>query len=361
LLTNLRRWLLESAIPLWLEHGVDRAAAAFVEELTPEGYTCGVVYRRLRVAARQTYVFARAHQAGVAGADEAVALGVAFLRERAALAGGGYAARFDLAGRVIDPSLELYDQAFVLLALAHASAVLPQAGLGADARHLLAFIEARFAHPAGGFVESLPPLLPRRQNPHMHLLEASVAAYRAFGDAAFLRVASSVVTLLRTRFLDPVTGALGEYFTEDLRPAGAPVVEPGHHCEWVWLLEQYRLAAGGAGPDVHDTSAALMRFVDRFGHHPVTGDVVDALGSDGMVTQMSARLWPQTECLKAEQARADSTPAGRTAAAARLAGWLRADGLWTERRDADGAAIAGASPASSLYHLTCAILDEGRK
>jgi mannose/cellobiose epimerase-like protein (N-acyl-D-glucosamine 2-epimerase family) len=357
---DLRAWLLEAAIPLWLHHGVDRVAGAFHEDLAHEGYGSTAEFRRLRVAARQTYVFARAHQAGVSGTDEAVALGVAFLRERTAVGEGGCAARFDLVGSVIDPSLELYDQAFVLLAFATADAVLPAAGLRDDALRLLAFIEARFAHRAGGFVESLPPRLPRRQNPHMHLLEATVAAYAAFGDAAFLRVATSVVELLRTRFLDPATGALGEYFTKDLRPYGTAVIEPGHHCEWVWLLEQYRLAAGSAGEDVTSASAALMGFVDRFGHHPVTGDVVDELGADGAVTAATARLWPQTECLKAERARADSSAARRDAAAARLGSWLRPDGLWTERRDAQGLAVAGPSPASSLYHLTCAILDQSR-
>ncbi len=39
-----------------------------------------------------------------------------------------------------------------------------------------------------------------------------------------------------------------------------------------------------------------------------------------------------------------------------LATLLRPDGLWHERRSADGALWQGPAPASSLYHLTGAIL-----
>ena len=39
-----------------------------------------------------------------------------------------------------------------------------------------------------------------------------------------------------------------------------------------------------------------------------------------------------------------------------LSAYLRPDGTWHERRNADGRFIAGPSPASSLYHLTGTIL-----
>ena len=84
--------------------------------------------------------------------------------------------------RVIDAHRDLYDHAFILLALASAARLLPAPPLRQEALDLLGYLDARFAHPLGGYVEVLPPTLPRRQNPHMHLLEALLTAFESFGD-----------------------------------------------------------------------------------------------------------------------------------------------------------------------------------
>ena len=354
---GMRAWLVSRALPLWLEHGVDRPAGAFVEQLQHGDYRCDAPFRRLRVAARQTWVFAQGHQAGIPGADAAVALGIDFLDRHASLPGGGYARLFDLANRPIDTMLDLYDHAFVLLALAGAAAVLPAARLRERALALEAFIGDAFVHPLGGYLESLPPALPRRQNPHMHLLEALLAAHAAFGDPVFLARARVLAELFLARLYDPVTGALPEFFDDALQPLRSEngfSVEPGHHCEWVWLLHQY---AAVTGPDANLARAAggLMAFVDRHGLHPATLDVIGGVDSTGAAPVLGTRLWPQTEMLKAACVRTDDTEAGRNKAAARLAAWLLPDGLWHERRNAAGVPVPGPVPASSLYHLVGAI------
>jgi mannose-6-phosphate isomerase len=356
---TLRSWLLHRALKLWLEHGVDRAAGGFHEALAPDGYACDASFRRLRVVTRQIYVFSAAHRAGLEGADEAVALGLEFLARHAALPGGGYAWRFNLRNEPTDTTRDLYDHAFVLLALAAARAVLPADTLRPRALRLLEFIDRAFAHPAGGYAESLPPALPRRQNPHMHLLEALLEAHAAFGDAVFAQRATALLRLTLDRLIDPATGALPEFFDDALRPElqdGGFVTEPGHHCEWAWLLHGAR-SLPGADPRLLDAaSARLLSFVDRHGAHKATGDLVDQVANDGGQIQRSARLWPQAERLKAAYLRRDSSAALRAAAVAGLAAWLLPDGLWWERRDAAGGFIAGPAPASTLYHLTCGIL-----
>jgi mannose/cellobiose epimerase-like protein (N-acyl-D-glucosamine 2-epimerase family) len=348
---------------LWLAHGIDRPAGGFHEALAPDGYACDASFRRLRVVTRQIYVFAQAHRLGLAGADEAVTLGLEFLARRAALPEGGYAWRFNLRGEPTDTTRDLYDHAFVLLALAAGAWVVPAERLRPRALALMAFIDTAFAHPAGGYRESLPDALPRRQNPHMHLLEALMAAHEAFGDAVFLQRARALARLFLDRLLDPETGALPEFFNARLEPereGGVFLTEPGHHCEWLWLL--HRCATlGSAGARCFEeggleAGARLMDFVDRHGAHAGSGDLVDSVGSDGRVLAGTARLWPQTERLKAAFLRQDSTEALRAAAVAGLGAWLHADGLWFERRGEDGAFVAGVAPASSLYHLTCAIL-----
>lgn len=360
--SGLRTWLCTRALPLWLELGVDRKAGAFVEFLRPDGYGCDAEFRRLRVAARQTWVFAQAHREGIQGADAAVELGIDFLTRRASLPDGGYARLFDHANRPTDLTLDLYDHAFVLLALAGAAAVLPAAALRERALALEAFIGRAFAHPGLGYLESQPPALPRRQNPHMHLLEALLAAHAAFGDPVFLARARGVAALFQARLYDPAAGVLAEFFDDDLQPLHGPAgvtVEPGHHCEWVWLLHEL---ARAAGPDAELARAAggLMTFVERHGLHPATLDVIDSVGATGIGALHTARLWPQTEMLKAAFVRPDGSAAGRKRAIARLSAWLLPDGLWHERRDAAGAPLAGPVPASSLYHLVGGILTASR-
>ncbi len=379
--SGLRAWLLARALPLWLDHGVDRARGGFHEELAHDGYTCDAPFRRLRVLARQIIAFSHAHRNGVPGAAEAVAMGVHTLARRAALPDGGYAWRFDLAHAPIDTTRDLYDHAFVLLALAEATAVLPASSLRAPALALLGFLDTHMAHPAGGYREALSsvqpsasqpsasqpsaprpsasqPAAPRRQNPHMHLLEALLAAHAAFPDPVFLERAHALVSLFTGRLLDPATGALPEFYDEALHPlttGGLFQTEPGHHCEWAWLLHDY---ARHAGPDPHRAAIAarLLGFVDAHASHPATHDLIDCLASNGAPLARSARLWPQAERLKTAFLRPDRTPAHQQVALASLSAYLRPDGLWHDRRDPDGAFIAGPAPASSLYHLTTAIL-----
>jgi mannose-6-phosphate isomerase len=357
-IAELGAWLREAAWPTWLAHGIDRKRGGFFEALDLHGKTCTADFRRLRVVARQIYVFSEASRAGLPGADEAVHLGLTFLDRHALHAEGGYAWRFDLNHSVTDPTRDLYDHAFVLLALASAVSVVPAEVLRPKALGLLAWIEASLPHPQGGYLESLPPALPRRQNPHMHLLEALLAAYEAFGDEIFIERARSLVAVFATRLFDHRSGSLPEFFDDSLMPlreGGVFAVEPGHHCEWVWLLHRFQ-ALTTPDPFLQQISTKLMRFVDLHGIGSQHRDVIDIVGSDGRPIEASARLWPQTERLKAEFLRADPAPAKQREALAALRSYLRPDGLWHERRAQEGGFLEMPSPASSLYHLTAAIL-----
>jgi mannose-6-phosphate isomerase len=357
-IAQLSLWLREAAWPLWLAHGVDRARGGFFEALDLHGKTCSADFRRLRVVARQIYVFSEAFRAGLPGADEAVHLGLAFLDRNALHPDGGYAWRFDLNHIATDHTRDLYDHAFVLLALSSAVCVAPAETLRPKALHLLHWIEESLPHPQGGYLESLPPALPRRQNPHMHLLEALLAAYEAFGDDIFLERAKNLVDVFASRLFERESGCLPEYFDDGLVPhreSGIFLVEPGHHCEWVWLLHRYQ-ALTAPNASLQDISARLMRFVDLHGRDRQHHDLIDIAGSDGRAVNANARLWPQTERLKAEFLRSDREPAKQIEAIAALQAYLRPDGLWHERRTESGAFADLPAPASSLYHLTSAIL-----
>jgi mannose/cellobiose epimerase-like protein (N-acyl-D-glucosamine 2-epimerase family) len=366
-------WLREAAWPLWLRAGIDWRSGQFHEHLHPGKLNCSATFRRLRVAARQTYVFANAARYGVPEAREAVDLGLAFLRQRAHIAKGRYAWRFALDGSPTDLTTDLYDHAFVLLAYATAGPVVGVDTVRAHATEVGTFIDQALRHPNLGYEEGIPPSRPRRQNPHMHLLEASLAAHATFGGTSHLARADALVRLFLESMFQWPEGALPEFFDDALLPLrtdGRFEVEPGHHYEWVWLLDWYRdclTSTGRAAPPKLDSAIVnLLAFADRHGVRGGDGFVVDGLRSDGMVTSASARLWPQTERIKAEARRPGDGDVRRAAvcsAVAGLAAWTDGcePGLWHERIAADGARATEPAPASSLYHITCALVDLDRR
>jgi len=76
------------------------------------------------------------------------------------------------------------------------------------------------------------------------------------------------------------------------------------------------------------------------------------------VTSARARLWPQTERLKAALLLAERNPDDRAAylaeAAAALAGlelYLRPNGTWRDKLNPDGSFVDEPAPASSFYHI----------
>jgi mannose-6-phosphate isomerase len=207
----------------------------------------------------------------------------------------------------------------------------------------------------------------------MHLFEASLAWEAVMaGDPRARRwtdQADAVGELALSRFIDPVSGALREFFDDQWRPAAGAdgqLVEPGHLFEWAWLLMRWAKLRG------RDDAALAARLMHRLGvEHgidPVRGVAIDQISTDLTVVSDRARLWPQTERIKASAILGQSagSEAERTALAEEVAAaarglWLYLEtpipGLWRDKLQADGTFVAEPAPASSLYHIACAILD----
>jgi mannose-6-phosphate isomerase len=207
------------------------------------------------------------------------------------------------------------------------------------------------AGPGGGYVEALPPTLPRRANPHMHLLEA-LLAWRDEGWEEAADRAGQVVELFRTRFFDSERGTLREFFGPDWAPApgaAGEVVEPGHHFEWTWLLTR----AGCCDEE----QRRLYDFGREAGLDP-QGFAVDECDRAGRQTKRSRRAWPQTEMIKAQLVMGDRGAAAATVERV-LDSYLATErpGLWINHFDENGEPTreaARAVPASTLYHLVLA-------
>lgn len=358
-----RAWLFEACFPFWASRGVD-PRGGFRERLALDGAPIDDATGRVRVQARQTYVFAHAALLGwePARARDLVRRGVEAMlgpcRRPDRLFGRMHRPGAGLA----DDQPELYDNAFCLMALGWAARALGEPALLDEADACLAALDARLAHPAGGFHETLPPRAPRRQNPHMHLFEAALSLHAADPARSYLARADAIHALLAARFVEPASGALREHFNDDWSPAAGAagaVIEPGHMFEWTWLLGEYAKAKGEPlSPLARRLYAAALPFVDARGLAPQTATL------DGRIEDASRRTWPQTEALKAHIALHD---AGDPAAAARAAQCLASlfddylsgapAGGWRDWFDAAGAPVAADIPASTGYHAVLALAE----
>lgn len=362
-------WLFGQALPFWADTGCDSvagmpAALGAQEHLTCEGVPAHPAFKRVRVQARQLFVFS---WAALRGWPEARARADAFFEFllRARRADGGWVCRLTRSGEVLDSTADLYDLAFVVFALAWYARL---DGVGeppvALARETLRWIETEMPRPEGGFLNRLPDEGGAwQQNPHMHLFEAVLALYDATGQADDLTLAHRLHDLFRTRFLDATTGCLGEYFQADWAPAAGEAgqwTEPGHHFEWVWLLHAY---TARSGVETRAEADSLYRFALAHGVQGDTALVRDAVSRNGQVLSNAARLWVQGEALRgilSHDAQGNASLAARVGENL-LEYYLHgpkacpsAQATWTDQLDAQGQPAAERIPTSSLYHIVTA-------
>ena len=113
-----RTWMVDDALPVWATAGRDAAGFGFQEHLTLDGLPAGVPFKRMRVQARQIYVFSHAHHLGLVGGIDAAADALRFITAEGMRPDGAWVRTLGRRGGVLDPAVDLYDVAFVLLALA---------------------------------------------------------------------------------------------------------------------------------------------------------------------------------------------------------------------------------------------------
>lgn len=356
---RLGQWLKLNALPLWATLGVD-ADGAFAEALDGTGAQVGD-FRRARVQARQVYVYSLASHWGLgAGYAALVERGLAQFEATNRRTDGLYRTRVSSAGAVLDDAASLYDQAFVLLATATAaSAGIDRARCTQTAASVVAALQS-LALPQGGWREPVGPAY--QANAHMHLLEAALAWEAVDPDGPWTAMADAIVGLARAYFIDAQGGFLREFFGPDWRPADGEagrLVEPGHQFEWAWLLTRWGRLRGD--PWAFEAARRLFAVGQR-GLDPGRGVAIDELDDTLQPRSARARLWPQTEWLKAalilsEAAGGDERSRLLDSVAAAFDGlwlYLGPDGLWRDKLGPDGAFETEPAPASSLYHIVAA-------
>jgi mannose-1-phosphate guanylyltransferase/mannose-6-phosphate isomerase len=361
---RVHHWLFDETLPLWSTAGVDEKLGGFHEALGLNGLPLNKP-KRMRTQARQIYAFAVAKARGWNGpADELIAHGIAFIARNGRTERGGWVRTLNVDGGVLDAAEDAYDHSCVLLALAHAHMCgNPDAlKLGEET---FAFLDAHLEDSRmTGFLETSAAGGSRRSNPHMHLLEAFLAWFRATGDRAYLRRAARIIDLFRSHFFDPESWTLGEFFDDDWKPEAGERgswTEPGHHFEWASLLVEFADRSGQV--DLTAYARKLYASAIANGLNRATGLAYGAVSRQGLPLDRVSRSWPQTEAIKA--AIALDRPDGPDlkpeieARVGRLFRWhidAAPTGLWIDPIDERGRSLATEVPASIFYHLVTALM-----
>ena len=367
-------WLKHSAIPVWATKGL-RCDGGSVERLTDKGQPDLNANQRMRVQARQMFVFAASQHNGwlengldiIAGLDR-------FVNQYAVVDNSSiYAHMLDCDNRVISANQDIYDVAFFLLAYGWRYHVFNDLNALSQASKLINQINIDLKGESGGWMEGDYYTRFRRQNPHMHLFEAFLCLYHVTNDGKWLAKAGEIFCLFETRFYDSKRGVLLEYFNNDWTPADdghGDIVEPGHMMEWVWLLRQYQKV----------TQTPVDRYCNTLYHNAIamgldsaSGLLYDEVSVSGAVVKATKRCWPMTEWIKASLAQTEFLSAGKSVqhnyqqdALSALRGLMsfyindNSDAPYIDKLDEQNRVMDSGAPASTMYHLVMAALEAQR-
>jgi mannose/cellobiose epimerase-like protein (N-acyl-D-glucosamine 2-epimerase family) len=367
--SELTGWLVEKALPVWFSVGVDVGKGECFEAIDLASSTSVATPRRARIIPRQIYSFLEGKRLGWDGPAEPVASALHnWFLSTYTTADGYFAAAAGTDNKITDGSFDLYNQAFALFGFSNVAMSIPdlRENAIAQAEKLRALLIAKYKHPEAGFHEAVPAVAPLRSNPHMHLFEACLAWEAVSDDPLWEELADEIAELALINFIDPVSGGLREFFDLDWSPMPGNkgrIMEPGHQFEWAWLLARWGQSRRDA-----DALIAARRLYDigrTFGVNESRRVTFMALNDDFTVHDPVARLWGQTEWIKAAVAMTQiSTGVERDAYLADIPEAVHAlqvffqnvpDGLYLDKMSPDGTFKEEPAPASSLYHIVCAV------
>ncbi|MCU4675920.1 AGE family epimerase/isomerase [Catenovulum sp. 2E275] len=358
-------WLIEKAIPLSAEKGINPLNHASYEQFLPTGIIDYEADIRVRVQARQVYVFAMAAGYNWLEYGELTAKSMLDFTEKNAAHpeyAGGFSHLFDSDFNVIDTLFDLYNHAFFFLAYGGLYQASQCDSYLDKAEALYQILEQNFKSEHGGWYEGNYPAPYRRQNPHMHLFEAFMLLYSLSFQQKWLTRATAMFELFKSYFYDEKQGVLLEFFENNWaahKSKRGDVIEPGHMLEWVWLLDRYSQLSG---EDVTAYLAPLYKNALTKGMSD-SGLIYKETKVNGLIVDGKKRCWAMTELIKAslvmlkrgdqtaEQVAADGLSNLMLFYSHKLNPQTGVDDLYIDEINEQDEVSIDKAPASSLYHF----------
>lgn len=292
-------WLVGSFLPTWVRILTPPGYIGFPEEVDSSGGPIDSPERSTMVTARLIYTLCLCHELDPAGPYlDAARHGYAFMLQARTGTDGQFSHRLYTDGRRSERPADLYDSAFVLMALAAYAKVSGELAPSAIAREVGQYVDRHYLE--GNASEIL-----QRQFPHMHLFEACELLARLQPGAGWAGRAGFILDLLEQRLILS-NGAIAELYDQSWsvsQQSRVIQIEIGHQFEWAWLLYRHSMLTGS------QTARTIADGLYDFGIRGVSranGELQpfrNCVNQYGKAMSEDRPLWPMTELLRASHFR----------------------------------------------------------
>jgi mannose/cellobiose epimerase-like protein (N-acyl-D-glucosamine 2-epimerase family) len=369
---SLSAWLVERFLPAWVARVWDPVLPGYVEGFSWQDGKARVLETfSTMVTGRLVYTFSLAHVVGTAAPClEAATHGLDSLLGPCRRADGGFVHALSSDGAPSDMHADLYDLAFVLLALGGYAAASGRRDL-IDIADSIGTELDRNADHLGGFRDPQAKGEARLQYPQMHLLEGFQLLARLAPGCGWEKRADAIVDLAERSLIRP-DGCIEEWYNTAWSPIevdGLTERELGHQFEWAWLLYRY-----GHTSDCSRATKLADRIYayGKVAMHTAIGGSIGPLPNRidplGRPRDAARPLWPLTELLRAACL---AGIAGRGVDNAEIAAEAlrvmfahhmdRESGLWINAMDPDVPPFERVVPSRLLYHIVPPLITYARE
>jgi mannose/cellobiose epimerase-like protein (N-acyl-D-glucosamine 2-epimerase family) len=369
---SLPAWLKERFIPTWVGRAWNPALPGYVESISwPDGKAQTPEAFSTMVTGRLVYTFSLSHVVGAQGSClEAAKHGIDSLLGPCRFADGGFAHGLAADGAPSEQRADLYDLAFVLLALGGYAAAAARPDLLDIADHIGVQLD-RNADPLGGFRDPFATGEARLQYPQMHLFEGFQLLARLAPGCGWEKRADAIVDLAESRLIRP-DGCIEEWYDAAWSPIesdGLVERELGHQFEWAWLLYRYGYTfACARATNLADRIYAYGKAAMLAAIGESIGPLPNRIEQSGRPRDAARPLWPLTELLRAaclaeisgrSQGDSEIAAAAMRAIFTHYMDWE--SGLWINALDPGVRPAERIVPSRLLYHIIPPLITYARE
>ena len=306
--------LRQNILPFWIERVVDHAGGSFYGSLTNDLVTDPAAERGALLTTRILWTYAAAYRqyrapAYLAMADHAYADLLTRFHDREH---GGFYWSIAADSSVLRDRKQVYGQAFAIYALSEYHAATGRREPLDLAIATFRLIEARAREQQhGGYLEAFgrawEPIAdmrlsavdqndPKSQNTLLHVMEAYTSLLRVWPAAGLHQALATLVDLMLTRVVNPVTGHLGLFFANDWT-LHSDKISYGHDIEAAWLLTEAAAVLGDPALTARINALAVkIARVTLAEGTDADGGICNLGGPAGIIDPVK-EWWPQAEAV----------------------------------------------------------------